>query len=68
MELTGGADGYKLGALVSPDEYTVENATKDNKNTLTIHFKMKLKQRTISALKLHLQVKKLISAMIITPN
>ena len=31
MELTGGADGYKLGALVFPDEYTVENATKDNK-------------------------------------
>ena len=43
MELTGGADGYKLGALVSPDEYTVENATKDNKNTLTIHFKNEIK-------------------------
>ncbi|MEH7150121.1 SpaA isopeptide-forming pilin-related protein [Bacillus thuringiensis] len=43
MELTGGADGYKLGALVSPDEYKVENATKDNKNTLTIHFKNEIK-------------------------
>ncbi|HDR8184717.1 TPA: LPXTG cell wall anchor domain-containing protein [Bacillus thuringiensis] len=43
MELTGGADGYKLVALVSPDEYTVENATKDNKNTLTIHFKNEIK-------------------------
>ena len=43
MELTGGADGYKLGALVSPDEYMVENPTKDNKNTLTIHFKNEIK-------------------------
>ena len=42
MELTGGADGYKLGHLF-PDEYTVENATKDNKNTLTIHFKNEIK-------------------------
>ncbi|MGN4447846.1 SpaA isopeptide-forming pilin-related protein, partial [Bacillus cereus group sp. MYBK79-1] len=39
MELTGGAHGFKIGAPVSPDEYTIENPTKDNNNTLTIHFK-----------------------------
>ncbi|MGN5653289.1 SpaA isopeptide-forming pilin-related protein [Bacillus sp. Brlt_9] len=39
MELTGSAHGFKLGAPVSPDEYTIENPTKDNNNTLTIHFK-----------------------------
>ncbi|WP_242257417.1 SpaA isopeptide-forming pilin-related protein, partial [Bacillus cereus group sp. BfR-BA-01379] len=39
MELTGGAHGFKVGTPVSPDDYTIENPTKDNNNTLTIHFK-----------------------------
>ncbi|HDR6309355.1 TPA: collagen-binding protein, partial [Bacillus cereus] len=43
MELTGGANGFKVGGPVSPDEYTIEIPTKDNNNTLTIHFKNEIK-------------------------
>ena len=39
MKLTGGAHGFELGDPVSPDEYTIENPTKDNNNTLKVHFK-----------------------------
>ncbi|MEB9504303.1 SpaA isopeptide-forming pilin-related protein [Bacillus anthracis] len=39
MKLTGGAHGFELGDPVSPDQYTIENPTKDNNNTLTVHFK-----------------------------
>ncbi|MGG3113701.1 SpaA isopeptide-forming pilin-related protein [Bacillus paranthracis] len=39
MKLTGGAHGFEIGDPVSPSEYTIENPTKDNNNTLTVHFK-----------------------------
>ncbi|WP_259416567.1 SpaA isopeptide-forming pilin-related protein [Bacillus toyonensis] len=39
MKLTGGAHGFEVGDLVSPDQYTIENPSKDNNNTLTVHFK-----------------------------
>ncbi|PEW87345.1 collagen-binding protein [Bacillus cereus] len=39
MKLTGGAHGFELGDLVSPDQYTIENPTKENNNTLKVHFK-----------------------------
>ncbi|WP_002144688.1 SpaA isopeptide-forming pilin-related protein [Bacillus cereus] len=38
MKLTGGAHGFELGDLVSPDQYTIENPTKENNNTLKVHF------------------------------
>ena len=67
MKLTGGAHGFEVGDPVPPNEYTIENPTKDNNNTLTVHFKTKLILHIILALKLHLQVNKLISATIIMP-
>lgn len=67
MKLTGGAHGFEVGDPVPPSEYTIENPTKDNNNTLTVHFKTKLILHIILALKLHLQVNKLISATIIMP-
>ncbi len=39
MKLTGGAHGFEVGDPVPPSEYTIENPTKDNNNTLTVHFK-----------------------------
>jgi LPXTG-motif cell wall-anchored protein len=39
MKLTGGAHGFEVGDPVPPNEYTIENPTKDNNNTLTVHFK-----------------------------
>ncbi|MFN6589486.1 SpaA isopeptide-forming pilin-related protein [Bacillus sp. TD10] len=39
MKLTGGAHGFEVGDPVPSSEYTIENPTKDNNNTLTIHFK-----------------------------
>ncbi|ALQ70840.1 SpaA isopeptide-forming pilin-related protein [Bacillus thuringiensis] len=39
MQLTGGAHGFEVGDPVPPSEYTIENPTKDNNNTLTVHFK-----------------------------
>ncbi|QWH20291.1 LPXTG cell wall anchor domain-containing protein [Bacillus mycoides] len=43
MKLTGGAHGFELGDPVPSDQYTIENPTKDNNNTLTIHFKNEIK-------------------------
>ncbi|PFX95022.1 collagen-binding protein [Bacillus mycoides] len=39
MKLTGGAHGFELGDPVPSSEYTIETPTKDNNNTLTVHFK-----------------------------
>ncbi|EPC06059.1 LPXTG-domain-containing protein cell wall anchor domain, partial [Bacillus cereus IS075] len=39
MKLTGGAHGFEVSDPVPPSEYTIENPTKDNNNTLTVHFK-----------------------------
>ncbi|GAB6558875.1 SpaA isopeptide-forming pilin-related protein [Bacillus mobilis] len=39
MKLTGGAHGFEVGDPVPSSEYTIENPTKDNNNTLTVHFK-----------------------------
>ncbi|MDK7472779.1 SpaA isopeptide-forming pilin-related protein [Bacillus paranthracis] len=39
MKLTGGAHGFEVGDPVPPSEYMIENPTKDNNNTLTVHFK-----------------------------
>ncbi|MFU2032105.1 SpaA isopeptide-forming pilin-related protein [Bacillus wiedmannii] len=43
MKLTGGAHGFELGDPVPSSEYTIETPTKDNNNTLTIHFKNEIK-------------------------
>ncbi|OTX84534.1 collagen-binding protein [Bacillus wiedmannii] len=39
MKLTGGAHGFEVSDPVPSSEYTIEAPTKDNNNTLTIHFK-----------------------------
>ncbi|WP_220784645.1 SpaA isopeptide-forming pilin-related protein [Bacillus sp. BML-BC021] len=43
MKLTGGAHGFEVGDPVPSSEYTIETPTKDNNNTLTIHFKNEIK-------------------------
>ncbi|MFA2727376.1 SpaA isopeptide-forming pilin-related protein [Bacillus mobilis] len=43
MKLTGGAHGFEVSDPVSSNEYTIEYPTKDNNNTLTIHFKNEIK-------------------------
>ncbi|KAA0774478.1 LPXTG cell wall anchor domain-containing protein [Bacillus sp. AR2-1] len=43
MKLTGGAHGFELSDPVPSSEYTIEAPTKDNNNTLTIHFKNEIK-------------------------
>uniref|UniRef100_UPI0036F29537 SpaA isopeptide-forming pilin-related protein n=1 Tax=Bacillus mobilis TaxID=2026190 RepID=UPI0036F29537 len=39
MKLTGGANGFEVSNPVPSSEYTIEYPTKDNNNTLTVHFK-----------------------------
>ncbi|WP_144614887.1 SpaA isopeptide-forming pilin-related protein [Bacillus cereus] len=43
MKLTGGANGFEVSDPVPSSEYTIETPTKDNNNTLTIHFKNEIK-------------------------
>ncbi|SMD71223.1 dihydroorotate dehydrogenase electron transfer subunit [Bacillus mobilis] len=43
MKLTGGAHGFEVSDPVPSNEYTIEYPTKDNNNTLTIHFKNEIK-------------------------
>ncbi|PRT04063.1 collagen-binding protein [Bacillus wiedmannii] len=43
MKLTGGAHGFEVSDPVPSSEYTIEAPTKDNNNTLTIHFKNEIK-------------------------
>ncbi|MGZ7148344.1 SpaA isopeptide-forming pilin-related protein [Bacillus sp. BC07] len=43
MKLTGGAHGFEVSDPVPSNEYTIEHPTKDNNNTLTIHFKNEIK-------------------------
>ncbi|MED3020901.1 SpaA isopeptide-forming pilin-related protein [Bacillus wiedmannii] len=43
MKLTGGAHGFEVSDPVPSSEYTIETPTKDNNNTLTIHFKNEIK-------------------------
>ncbi|MFD5262754.1 SpaA isopeptide-forming pilin-related protein [Bacillus wiedmannii] len=43
MKLTGGAHGFEVSDPVPSSEYKIEAPTKDNNNTLTIHFKNEIK-------------------------
>ncbi|HDR8171768.1 TPA: LPXTG cell wall anchor domain-containing protein [Bacillus thuringiensis] len=43
MKLTGSAHGFEVSDPVPSSEYTIEYPTKDNNNTLTIHFKNEIK-------------------------